>query len=96
MKKTKKAKNETPVFVTETVPAKQGNIIFKKNKSNKYDIIKDKKVLGELQPPFQMGIYMLPTWAVWRNTIGEESVLEEVFANLDSALAFIQKKFSKK
>lgn len=81
----------------ETVPAKLGTLTLKKNKSKNYDIIdKNKKIVAELQVPFQMGIYFMPTWAVWRPTLEDKSMLEDVFGSLDSALAFIQKKFSKK
>ena len=81
----------------ETVAAKQGNLTFKKNKANNYDIFdKNKKHVAELHVPFHVGMFLIPTWAVWRLTIEDKNVLEEVFANLDSALAFIQKKFSKK
>lgn len=79
----------------ETVPTKLGSLIIKK-KSNHYEILRDKKLLGELYPPFPMGNYFMPVWGVWRQTINNESILEEVFSSLDSALSFIQKKFSKK
>ena len=83
----------------ETVPSKLGNLILKKNKSDNYDIIdKNKKIIAELQVPFQMGVYFMPTWGVWRKSIiaTDKDILEDVFASLDSALVYIQKKFSKK
>jgi len=81
----------------EIVPDKLGDLTFKKNKLSGYDILnKDKKVVAEMMPPMYVGKYFLPCWAVWKQTIENKSVLDEVFANLPAALTYIQKKYSKK
>jgi len=103
MKKSKKVskKNikelEVKEHKKEVVPEKLGQLTLKKNKSGNYNILnKDKKLLAELNPPVQVGNYYLPCWAIWRETIEKKNVLDEVFATLDSALVYIQKKYSRK
>ena len=81
----------------EKVPSTLGTLKLKKRK-NHYNIIgKDDKTVGELYLPFNAGQYHIPCWAVWHiNPVDGKSILDDVFASLDTALDFIKKKFIKK